>query len=279
MRPEFAERIQLVAGEFIAREKIDAALKTFASRVRLNHSYKTSELERNPLTLIFTVLERLEVCSRLMKAGTESIFPYYEKQLAEYLYLTCFDRFGQPADWVDFGSWLKSKHLKHEREKILSIISHIKDTTEAALVLYSHYQRLYGVKSSFFRFLHGVLPKDTRRLLLDSIEIVKMKYPPSLEKLPQADDNEKEAYLFKRRNDYTHKADFAPPAGEWLGRSYSALVQEHRADYWITTRTLAWPGVLRRVVCIGLASYLCQTLAWIFTEVNSLKVFAYLWGL
>lgn len=261
VRPEFAERIQIVTGEFITREKIDAAIKIFASRVRLNHFYKTSERERNPLALIFTVLERLEVCSRLMKkVEPESLCSYYEKQLVEYLYLTCFDRLGQPADWVDFGSWLRAKRFNHEREKILSTISHIKDTTETALVLYSHYQRLYGVKLSFFRFLRNVLPQDVRRLLLDSIEILKMKNPPLSEELPPADDNEKEGYLFKRRNDYTHKADFAPPAGEWLGRSYSSHVQEFRADYWITTRTMIWPEILRKVVCVGLASYLHQTL-------------------
>ena len=62
---------------------------------------------------------------------------------------------------------------------------------------------------------------------------------------------QKEKYLFKRRNDYTHKAGFRPPAGEWFGGSIGSPVQEFFASYWTSTRTHDWPGVLERAVRAG----------------------------
>jgi hypothetical protein len=72
-------------------------------------------------------------------------------------------------------------------------------------------------------------------------------------------DAEKEIYLFKRRNDYAHKADFRPPGGEWLGRSYVNPVQEFHTDHWTTIRTIGWPEILDKVVRVGLARYLLRS--------------------
>jgi hypothetical protein len=71
-----------------------------------------------------------------------------------------------------------------------------------------------------------------------------------------ATDSEKENYLFERRNDYTHKADFRPPAGEWFSGGRSNPVQEFKATKWTSTRTQGWPEILERTVRIGLARYI-----------------------
>lgn len=258
LRPEFAQRIQEEIGEYISRTKIEAALQVFTNRVRKEHFYKTSELGNNPLSLVYTVLERLDLCFRIKQPEVEKTLFAYHEPLVSYLYLTCFDRLGQPAEWVDFGSWLKSSRHKDEREIALSNIIQTENVIEVAQTLHSDYTALYGVKSSFFRFLREILPPDIYRELLDSIEIDKLKNPPNLEKLPDGNDAEREKYLFKRRNDYTHRADFKPPGGEWLGRSYSNHNQEFHTEYWTSTRTRNWPEILDKVVRVGLANYLLR---------------------
>lgn len=254
----FVQRVENAVGEFISRDEISTTLKAFADIIRPSHLYMTSELERNPLSVVFTVLERLEVVDILNRSVTARELFSYREPLVSYLLLTCFDRLGQPTEWLEFGAWLKSDRHKDEREKALHTAKKIDDLTEGCKLLHSHYLALYGVKSSFFRFLREVLPTSDRNALLGSIDITKSTYPPSQELLGAATDDEKERYLFKRRNDYTHKAAFTPPAGGWLERSFTNHVQDFRKGYWTDTVTNEWPAVLERIVRIGLASYLRQ---------------------
>src|ERR1700674_509291 len=256
LSPDFPQRIQDEIGAYISRSDIYAALARFASCVRMEHFYKTNEVAKNPLTLIYTVLERLDVCSRIKQPEVEKALFTYHEPLVSYLYLTCFDRLGQPADWETFGDWLVSSSKMAERENALTKNSARLDQVGLAAALHSHYNTLYGVRSSFFRFLGEIIPPDVRRELLDSIEIHRLKNPPDLADLASATDEEKEKYLFKRRNDYTHKADFKPSAGPPQGRSHSNHVQEFHAEYWTDTSTNDWPEILNKVVRVGLARYL-----------------------
>jgi len=259
LRPEFAQRVHDEIGEYISRNQIDAALTAFASRVRLEHFYKTSELRNNPLSVVFTVLERLHVCHQLQRPEVRRALFGYDEPLLSYLYLTCFDRLGQPADWLGFGNWLKSSRHKDEREKATQQISSTDNIIDAVQLVHSYYTSLYGVKSSFFRFLHEILPSEVHRELLRTVEIHILTNPPQLTERREVSDAEKEIYLFKRRNDYTHKADFRPPGGEWLGRSYVNPVQEFHTDHWTTIRTIGWPEILDKVVRVGLARYLLRS--------------------
>jgi hypothetical protein len=68
--------------------------------------------------------------------------------------------------------------------------------------------------------------------------------------------DEKEKYLFKRRNVYTHKADFRPPAGEWFTGGITNIVQEYTETNWTSTQTHGWPDVLEKTVRGGLARYI-----------------------
>jgi len=257
LKPWFADRVYAEIQEHISRRDVGIALEGFAKRVRLEHFHKTSELSENPLSLIYTVLERLDLCARVRQRECEKALFAAHEPLVSYLYLTCFDRLGQPADWLDFGSWLTSPRHLSERELALS--KHppqTGDPVEGAQALHRYYMDTYGVRASFFRFLHEVLPSGARSELLQSIEYLKLKNPPDFERLSSGTDAEKEKYLFKRRNDYTHRADFNAPAGEPLGRSRSNYVQEHYADYWTTTHTSDWPEILNKTVRVGLAQYL-----------------------
>jgi hypothetical protein len=82
--------------------------------------YQTDELGGNSLSVVFTVLDRLAVCGRLRE-----FYPYpavlkskLDDPLVSCLYLTCFDRLGQRAEWLDFGAWMQSSKHKVERDEI-----------------------------------------------------------------------------------------------------------------------------------------------------------------
>jgi hypothetical protein len=215
LRQEYIERVQKeVEGHIDPKEAKDAITK-FAGMIRMEHFYKTSELGSNPLSVVFTVIDRLAVCRRLRQSSPPWFLDMLlDGPLVSYLYLTCFDRLGQPADWLHFGAWMESSKNKAERDPILHQAQSM-EQEDGIRFVYDEYTSLYGVRSSFFRFLRG-LPVDFRRDLLDSIEQRIVTYPPSLTGR-DATDEEKERYLFRRRNDYTHKADFRPPTGEWFG--------------------------------------------------------------
>ena len=254
LTPQFAQRVQDAIGAYISRTEIDTALESLAKRVRMEHFYKTSELDVNPLSVIHTVLERLDLCSRLKQPEVEKILFAHHEPLISYLCLTCFDRLGQPADWVDFGTWLTSSQHEGERELAIHSQAAGADILAGSRLLHSYYTSLYGVRSSFFRFLHELLPPAAHRELLGSIRIDRVTNPPKPHILSHAGDNDKEKYLFKRRNDYTHKANFMP--NEQLNQNRVSPVQEVRADSWTSTSTHGWPDTLNTVVRIGLACYL-----------------------
>jgi hypothetical protein len=257
LRPEFAQRIQNEIGGYISRAEIDDALALFARLVRPDHLHRTSELGNNPLSVVFTVLDRLAVCRRLRQHSPHPplMLPFLDDPLVSYLYLTCFDRLGQPAGWMDFGVWLEACRCKDERDAAVKQASQAGNLVESMKIVYRQYVTLYGVRSAFFRFLHEVVPPDVRGELLHSIDRVIMTNPPDTTSR-QASDDEKEKYLFRRRNDYTHKGDFRPPPGEWFGGGVTNPVQEHHATYWISTRTVGWPDILEKAVRTGLARYL-----------------------
>jgi hypothetical protein len=80
--------------------------------------------------------------------------------------------------------------------------------------------------------------------------------------LPDGNDQDKEGYLFRLRNEYTHDGlvrsgvhpqltpaipGFPSIGDTWLGRE-----QEVCPDKWITIFTRGWPGALRRAVVAGM---------------------------
>jgi hypothetical protein len=217
--------------------------------------YQTSELRRNPLSVVFTVIDRLSVCKRLREHSPypDLLSSVLDDPLVSYLYLTCFDRLGQPADWLVFGAWMDSSRHKAERDEILQR-AQSQELEESIRFVYREYNSLYGVRPSFFRFLHA-LPPEFYRKLMDSIEQDISPYSPASAGR-RATDDEKEKYLFKRRNDYTHKADFRPPPGEWFGGGITNIVQEYTETNWTCTQTHGWPDVLEKAVRVGLARYI-----------------------
>src|SRR5712692_3395434 len=192
LRPQFSQKVQHEIGEYITRAEIDAALASFAQMVRTDRIHITAELANNPLSVVFTILDRLGVCRRLRQQPPypASVMPYLDDPLVSYLYLTCFDRLGQPANWLDFGTWLESSDCKDERDTILQEGSQAACLNESIKIAYRRYTALYGLRSSFFRFLREILPRDVRGELLNSIERSITTNAPKLEGR-EATDKEK----------------------------------------------------------------------------------------
>lgn len=253
---DFIERVETVIEGRIDSAAVRKALDRFADEIRPHRMHTTAELERSSLSVVFTVLERLDVVNRLKAPACKQEIAGYQSSLISYLLLTCFDRLGQPADWVPFGSWLESSRHKTERDMVLSEIDHEPDFLERCKLLHARYTELYGVKSSFYRFVNEVLSGATRGLLFCTVEIDTCTYPPEFLAQQVTSDQEKLKYLFKRRNDYTHRAGYEPPGGDWLGRSYCNPMQEFGNSSWKSIRTIGWPDILEVVVKDGLAAYL-----------------------
>jgi len=163
LRPNFAERLQKEAGDYISRAEIDVALNIFVETVRMDRFYQTAELGNNPLSVIFTVLERLDDCRRLQKIAPfpPELNTYLDDPLVSYLYLTCFDRLGQPANWLDFGAWLESSDSKEERDAILREASKTANLLDSIRMASRRYTAMYGVRSAFIRFLRYSSRGDT----------------------------------------------------------------------------------------------------------------------
>lgn len=134
--------------------------------------------------------------------------------LQNYLLLTCFDILGQEDGWVDFGSWIVSKHKKVEREEIFNKYQHL--TFEVKIKkIHEEYNIKYSVRRSFDRFVLHHLPEESRTKLFGSIYASKrlsegVELPNGSYQVPtgqriEINDSEKLKILFKIRNSFTHK--------------------------------------------------------------------------
>jgi hypothetical protein len=134
--------------------------------------------------------------------------------LLTYLLLTCFDQLGQDdKGWKFFPDWLMSEKCKTERDEIFEKVKLENSiTTEGESLnpkhiasVYNKYHEIYGVKNSFINFLRTLLPKEQRSILLDKIIIEEYSVNNSELKFEKfGDELEKEKWLFKTRNNYTH---------------------------------------------------------------------------
>lgn len=253
----FIERTTQAVQPFLDSQTVENAMRQFASQIRPQYQHKTSEFERNPLSVIFSVLERLELALGVSTQPTNAPGWVRTEPLQSYLLLTCFDRLGQPAEWMDFGTWLTTKASADtvsdlaRRQPKLDRLAFTKN-------LYAEYQSVFGTKNSFFRFVQEILPQDAREILVHSVEITRLSVPPSVKPLPPPSDLEKIQYLYKLRNEYTHKAGSVASAGEWYGRTYASRRQIFGETSWSDTTTHGWPAVLERCVRQGLAKCLAR---------------------
>jgi len=189
-----------------------------------------------------------------------------------YLALTCFDILGQPDDWRDFSSWLKSKSHLSERSKILA--KYNKENLQNAIVsIYDDYQNVYGVKRSFFKFIREIISQNDREKLFNSIKgqkrITEPKYnPDGTTTLGTGiqfilNEDQKERFLFDIRNSFTHKGFSIGDAASGIFKNEEPILlpdreepiwlfhgihsQQIGKDY-ITFQVQRWPFVLLEII-------------------------------
>lgn len=133
--------------------------------------------------------------------------------LRVYLALTCFDILGQPTEWLDFNSWLNSKRKRNERDFIIKDNLN-SDYSKFISDVHQEYNKIYGVKNSFNRFITEILSDTNREKLLTSIRTSVEVTPRILSdtgttlattKWKEISDERKIRFLFKIRNSFTHK--------------------------------------------------------------------------
>jgi hypothetical protein len=135
----------------------------------------------------------------------ELTHPYIQYDaLVNYLLLTCFDKLGQPAKWLGFNAWLETNDnkAKGEREEAEKCISQDASPTVIAKEMHTAYQKIYGVKSSFNRFINEVLNKELQERLLSSVQIEKKTKDG--QKIIIDEHKKKKSFLYESRNLFTH---------------------------------------------------------------------------
>ncbi|HAQ41993.1 MAG TPA: hypothetical protein DCM73_14945 [Clostridiales bacterium] len=245
--------------EYVPREFVETALRKAASRLSRRQLYIENEYHNSLLGRIIAVAARLELGSRLNNEEVAQRLNHQQESLYTYLLLTCFDLLGQPTEWKTYEAWLSSSDAESERQRALNAC--VGDNIiEKSKQLYLEYQKIYGVKNAFFRFLRTVLSRSIRYKLLDSLRIIHYKEDQQVS-LGKVID--KENYLFAMRNNYTHKAYFlegnvhqyipmlVPP------NSFKLREQENiNSTVRRTVYTQSWPHKIKFAVQKGLLKYL-----------------------
>jgi hypothetical protein len=204
-KEDFFNRIKFISDEF------DKEIEDIEERQQYNY-FKKSCLHK-----IFKVHERVRLVRHLKNESfkqTDILPKYMYPGLKTYLLLTCFDQLGQDdKGWLFFPNWLTSEKCRSERNEIFSdskLDENILDefgnaNPQFIKTVYNEYHEIYGVKNSFMNFLRYLIPKEQRRKLLDKIQIKIFSVKDSgfdFEEL--GSEIEKEKWLFRIRNDYTH---------------------------------------------------------------------------
>ena len=190
----------------------------------------------------------------------------YFDSLRNYLLLTCFDLLGQPSEFKDFQSWLKSSSTSKERDTVLATIDKDEGLIDSVQKIHRGYLDAYGTKVSFYRFINEVLPEEMREQLLYSVRIRRIDSNKNREIENVELTDEKIKFLFTIRNYYTHKAkNTGSPAGgvfaNWTDpviidgvpkKGWETIHYKYKAGERIEFSVRDWPDVLFRAVNIGI---------------------------
>lgn len=183
-----------------------------------SHARAQKDLSNSIINKILKVHNRIllirDLKAKINNADQDNwVQVYMYPGLVTYLYLTCFDQLGGADNgWRLFSDWLKSESYKDEVNNVVENsmkkfdATDLGETKKMMREVSDHYQRIFGVKNSFMRFLRHVIPIDTRNTLLASI-LVEKWVKGSEQLLPFiADEFYKEKWLYDTRNNYTHSA-------------------------------------------------------------------------
>jgi len=266
--PHFVSRVQRQLAEVPGAPDVDLALRHIGAGVRplTPDEEDAAHFGGGAHNVVSLVVSRLELLERLPPAGEEYLRGRWQSLYA-YLALTCFDKLGQPSEWIDFRTWLTQGcgEVRLDRERAASEVQQM-PPTQAAEQLFAAYNGKYGVRSSFRSFITNVLNPSDRRALLDC---VRADWDDRPQVASENSDRRRAEYLYSIRNEYMHDLFFtsdAPPVeqvrrldpkGQWDGFFMQRQYLDGRGRV-ITPMVRDWPMVLSRSVQRGLARWLCR---------------------
>jgi len=259
---QLIDGIKTILKGYLDEEVVEINIIRLASKLRIENLHKTSEFENSSLRIVSAIKERLELIKQLKLKEVKDALWYHWEPVVCYHLLTCFDLLGQPSDWTTFDSWLTSKSYFEEREIIIKNIDRNMSIVDSAKYLYDEYNKIYGVKNSFFRFLREILPKKNRVELMNSLRIIVNSMPPSINLISEGGTEEdKEKFLFNLRNSYTHKAKTMKGFGDRFGENL--FVSRHQFQHytekkWYGYSTIGWPEIFEHVVKCGFSEFLLK---------------------
>ena len=193
----------------------------------------------------------------------------YVDALRNYLLLTCFDVLGQTREWIVFDAWLKAKKCREERANAVEQLTDASDPVAVASALHRKYMELYGVKLSFYNFIHTVISSDARTMLYQSIRVPTTLRSTQNINLNQGFDTARDEFLFRIRNRYTHQAQsFGNSAGGVFDPSekhydsggrevevWELVESDFSEENQTNSFVRDWPNVLISVVRTGLENF------------------------
>lgn len=238
---------------------VQKAIMYSAKNIRPRRMHKTKEIQSQLFKKWKRVLGRMNLCQRLKNPDVGKALFCHWSPLIEYHCLTCFDLLGQKERYAEFGEWIKSSDYKSERENV-DVPNNISQVGIAELY-YSEYQKIYGVKNSFFNFIDNVLDRNDLEVLLNSIKIEKTGINIDVYEL--ANKEEKKKYLYALRNLYTHNLDAQ-------GGVHPNLFQSEMSNRWVSRKQIinqidfhtysvyGWPDMLISTVMNGLKNQIEQ---------------------
>ena len=112
---------------------------------------------------------------------------------------------------------------------------------------------MYGVKNSFYRFMREVIPPQIRMNLLNLVRI-NVENKADRRHNRQGTEFEKEAFLYKIRNDFTHKT-YSTGAmrdirnDDWNSRE---RIYKNNEVLWVSTHK-SFDDKLKEVILIGIS--------------------------
>jgi hypothetical protein len=190
----------------------------------------------------------------------------YFDSLRNYLLLTCFDLLGQPADYKDFGAWLRASSTEGERKMAIQSLNSDAEFLENVAQIFDWYLEMYGNRKSIDRFIDEILPVDLRGELFASIWIREIDVAENRQLRVIEDISLKRRFLYEIRNAYTHSAtntgsaagglfdDSGTPIaihGE-LKYGYQPIRWEDKKGIRLQYSVRRWPQLLKEIVCVGL---------------------------
>ncbi len=173
--------------------------------------------------------------------------------LLNYLALTCFDIIGQPNEYMPFETWLSV----NKKEKYRSIIKERdiifkrnegKGSLAMMKAVLGEYNEIYSVKNSFYCFMRERITIANKDKLINSIHFSTNEkiinhadgtpmYSQNIEIIPGTE--EKEKFLFKIRNNFTHQgisnSDILGGMIPWVDLNKSTIVSGKEVWPLVTT--------------------------------------------